>query len=398
MTKGEDHLAHSQQCVDWWEAILRATGGGLRVDKSFWIFVDFSFRQGAWKYRSTQQLPGQLWATNHDGQRMALKRIEPSQGEITLGVGIAMDGNNRDEKQYLVDKAGEYTDQLRSGLIRKQDAWYSFKTSFLKTLEYPMEAVSLLLADWNEVVQPVMGILLQKCGFASTFPRKLVWTSLKYQGLGARHPFYSMLIKHLRVLLEEPLHGSNAGTQLIVTMEDLRCEAGCPGHFSDIPPAILSSAALTDCWIKHLLLRMQVLGIRLEDPLPTISIKREGDTFLMEYFLHSPLATTDIRDLLHCCQFLGVHTVADLASADGKSIRPSAWAGNRMNRCYPSATNPRPPSRASLNWLLWQIAVRPLVVSSQDLSLRSPLHLWLCSPHTLGNFAIPLVKIAFSFA
>jgi hypothetical protein len=242
-TKGEDHLAHSQQCVDWWEAILRATGRGLRVDKSFWIFVDFRFRQGAWKYRSRQQLPGQLWATNHDGQRMTLKRIGPSQGGITLGVVIAMDGNQRNAKLHLLDAAGEYADQLRSGLIRTKDAWYSFTTRFLKTLEYPMEAVSLSLADWDDVVQLVMGILLQKCGFASTFPRKLVWTSLKYQGLGAPHPFYSMLLKHLRMLLEEPLHGSNAGTQLIVTMEDLRREAGYPGHFPDIPPDILGSAA-----------------------------------------------------------------------------------------------------------------------------------------------------------
>jgi hypothetical protein len=54
LTKGEDHIAHSQQCVDCWEAILRATGGGLRVDTSFWIFVDFRFRQGDWKYRLIQ--------------------------------------------------------------------------------------------------------------------------------------------------------------------------------------------------------------------------------------------------------------------------------------------------------------------------------------------------------
>jgi hypothetical protein len=83
---------------------------------------------------------------------MALKRMEPSQGAITLGVSIAMDGNHRDEKLYLEDKAGEYADQLRAGLIKKEDAWYSFKSSFLKTLEYPMEAVSLLLADWDKVV------------------------------------------------------------------------------------------------------------------------------------------------------------------------------------------------------------------------------------------------------
>jgi hypothetical protein len=46
---------------------------------------------------------------------------------------------------------------------------------------------------------PAMGSLLQPCGIASTFHRKLVWTALKYQGLGAKHPFYLMLQKQLEV-------------------------------------------------------------------------------------------------------------------------------------------------------------------------------------------------------
>jgi hypothetical protein len=94
LTKGEDHLLHSQQCVDWWVSLLAATGDGLRVDKSFWVFIDFTFSNGGWKYRSAQRLSGQLLATHFDGQGMSLRRLELSQGEITLGVSIAMDGNN----------------------------------------------------------------------------------------------------------------------------------------------------------------------------------------------------------------------------------------------------------------------------------------------------------------
>jgi hypothetical protein len=98
-TKGEDHLSNSQQCVGWWVSLLAATGRGLRVDKSFWVFLDFTFSNRGWKYRSAHQLPGQLFATHFDGQRMSLRRLEPSQGEVTLGVSVAMDGNNRDEKE-----------------------------------------------------------------------------------------------------------------------------------------------------------------------------------------------------------------------------------------------------------------------------------------------------------
>jgi hypothetical protein len=265
LTKGEDHLQNSQSCVDWWVSLMEATGGGLRVDKSFWVFIDFEFRNGSWKYRSAQQMPGNLWTTHYDGQRMCLQQMEPSQGEVTLGVSIAMDGNNRDEKNYLSDKAMEYADQLRTGSINKQDAWYFFTSSFLKTLEYLMETVSPSEQDWDEIMSPAMGILLQRCGIASTFPHKLVWTALKYQGLvGAKHPFYLMLQKQLAVILLEPQRGSHAWDQFMFGAEDLCREAGCPGHFADIPVAILTSPAVTKTWFKSLLLRLTRLGFRVK--------------------------------------------------------------------------------------------------------------------------------------
>jgi hypothetical protein len=135
---------------------------------------------------------------------MSLRQLEPSQGKITLGISIAMDGNNRDKKENLLDKTIEYADQLQSGAINKKDAWYSFTSSFMKTIEYPMEAVSFSEDDWDKILQPVMGILLQRSGIASTFPCKLVWTAEKCQGLGAQHPFYLMLLKQLSVVLIEP--------------------------------------------------------------------------------------------------------------------------------------------------------------------------------------------------
>jgi hypothetical protein len=59
-------------------------------------------------------------------------------------------------------------------------------------LEYPMEAACLSKSEWDEVMRPLLGITLQLCGIASTFPRDPMYTSLQFQGLGARHPFYRL--------------------------------------------------------------------------------------------------------------------------------------------------------------------------------------------------------------
>jgi hypothetical protein len=195
-----------------------------------------------------------------------------------------------------------------------------------------MGVLPLSLEDLDEIVQPALGILLQKCGIASTFPRKLIWTAKKYQGLGASHPYFAMLIKKLAVVLVEPQHGSNAATAFIVSVEDLRREAGFPGFLADIPNAILSSTVVTSCWIKHLLLHLQALHVRLEDPLLKLASQREDDIFLSEYFVRSEPTEEVLRDLLHCCQFLGAHTLANLATANGTRIRPLAWSGTLVAR------------------------------------------------------------------
>jgi hypothetical protein len=170
---------------------------------------------------------------------MALKRLEPLQGKISLGISIAtMDGNNRDEKLYLQNKVSEYAIQeLCAGAIKKLGGWF-LCVQFLKSLEYPTEAVSLSLKDWNEIVQEptMMSILLQKCGFASMFlPRTLVWTSKKYQGLG---PYYLMLLKQVWVGSVDRAAAMfpRRCSQLSFIAEALRRQAGFPRHMFPTSP------------------------------------------------------------------------------------------------------------------------------------------------------------------
>jgi Reverse transcriptase (RNA-dependent DNA polymerase) len=59
-TKAEDVLPEMQQFVEHWEGGLRATGGALRVDKSFWYLVDFPWVNNKWHYRSKEQMPGNI--------------------------------------------------------------------------------------------------------------------------------------------------------------------------------------------------------------------------------------------------------------------------------------------------------------------------------------------------
>jgi hypothetical protein len=49
-----------QKVFDTWEGLLRTTGGALRDDKSYWYLLDYNFRGGVWKYRSIEEMPGDI--------------------------------------------------------------------------------------------------------------------------------------------------------------------------------------------------------------------------------------------------------------------------------------------------------------------------------------------------
>jgi hypothetical protein len=59
-SKGESLVPQMQCILNVWEGLLRATGGALRDNKSYWYLLDYQFCQGVWKYRSIADMPGDI--------------------------------------------------------------------------------------------------------------------------------------------------------------------------------------------------------------------------------------------------------------------------------------------------------------------------------------------------
>jgi len=86
--------------------------------------------------------------------------------------------------------------------------------------------------------------------------------------------------------------------------------------------------------------------------LPTAA--REGDIFLMEFFVSQRLTPTVLTQLNACCFYLQVITLSDIVSANGKYITPEAKAGQKDS--YRTSTLEWPvqgrPNNAT--WQLWR--------------------------------------------
>jgi hypothetical protein len=291
-----------------------------------------------------------------------------------------MDGNWRKQTEILITKAMQYVTLLRMSHAYRDLTWYAFYTSFMKSLEYPMEAASLSKDQWNDVMKPLVGTVLQRCGIASTSPRDLLFTSLQYQGLGARHPYYQQEIKHLSVLITETANPESPTGQLLVgEAEDLRLELGLQGEFTDAPWDRLG-AAVTHTWLTHFLRFAAAHAISIHDPLPKLLPRREHDRCLMHELLKEEHSTEDLRMLISWRQYFDVTFLSEISNAAGTHLLKTVWDGTLPHCTADRTTRARPPPHRSLNLALWRRALGPFTLSSLNRQLRQPLGLWVSPP------------------
>ena len=127
-----------QAALHRWTGGLIATGGSIAPEKSFCYLIDFLWTGSTWEYRKLEDLPGEFTIQDKTGSTFPLQRYEVSHADKTLGVYIAMDGNEEEEIAYLTKVSTKFGQQLRTAKCEKNAAIYALQFSFMKTLEYPM--------------------------------------------------------------------------------------------------------------------------------------------------------------------------------------------------------------------------------------------------------------------
>ena len=243
-TTAEDILDDAQRMLNTWEGLLEATGGALRPEKCFWYMIDFYYTQGKWKYKKQSQMPGILTVSNG----VEIKRYDLSEAQETLGVFAAVDGNWEEQKKQLIKKSNIFANQLKQESILPEDVWYCFTRSYFPAQNHVLQATYITQEQWDEILAPVLSVALRKSKIASTFPRKLIFTSTQLQGLGIYHPYYNQHITQMEIVMSQPRFGSHLGGLINGMAMEVRREAGTFGFLGDIPKEILTNV-VTPGWL-----------------------------------------------------------------------------------------------------------------------------------------------------
>ena len=118
-----------------------------------------------------------------------------------LGVFLAIDGSNKTQVQHMRRIAEEWSDKVRVGHLTRFDAWTAFNTTVMKTLEYPLLALTLTQEEYNSVMAPVISGGLSNMGICKAMARSLVYGPVKNQGLGINKLFTTHGILHVKELI-----------------------------------------------------------------------------------------------------------------------------------------------------------------------------------------------------
>jgi hypothetical protein len=106
-----------QLALDTWEGGLKASGGAIVPEKTFWYLVSFKWVGRNWMYQSIDDAPGSLYVNDIHGNRKLLRRLEPTQAEVTLGVALAPDGSMTQQTANMKSASIKWADAMRTGTI-----------------------------------------------------------------------------------------------------------------------------------------------------------------------------------------------------------------------------------------------------------------------------------------
>jgi hypothetical protein len=375
---GEDLIPEMQQAVNAWEQGITATGGSLVPGKSYWGLLDHKWDSQAakWSLKTIEETPGDISIRKVESDDMEiLRRVEPAEAVKTLGVMLNLEGTDKAEATYLRGKAEAWAENIRTGVLTKNDAWYALNTTVMKTMEYPMAAICLSKKQWDHVMAPVLEAGLNLLQFSRKFPRDMVYGPKKLQGLGVKDPYIGQGLTWIKTLLHHGGRETMTGALLRSSMEYLHLEVGTGSPFFQDNYEVWSDL-VTDCWLKHVWQFQQEQSLRVDHTVPVVMKQTEHDAFLMPLFVKHGYLANDLRLLNQCRCFLQVLTVADVLVADGSKFCEDAMQGVRNDSRRLAYNWPRTERPANRHWVRWRQALRQILAVSLNRSSTWSLGKW----------------------
>jgi hypothetical protein len=343
-----------QHGLDTWEGLIRATGGALVNEKSRWWFVDFSFaNNGDWRYKTKDELEGELSALDVDGTRKPIQRLEYNDPFETLGVKLDPTGSDDAIISDMHQWAQDWCTKIRRSFLHEHEVHIALQMTIQKKLEYPLTVINPSRQTCDRIMHRILKTALPKSGYNSHFPRKALYGPGKMMG-GELHNLYATMVgKHLYEILTEAPYDSPTGNLLRTSIEQCKVELGLGGDLFTHDYKKLHHL-VTECWITKVWQELHLNDIVLHQCTPNLRLRCTNDHFIMDAFIHTGYKRRLLHDLNQCRIYLQVTTVSDMTNGTGTQLLPQALHCERYHDIllptYIWPIQPEPNLRQKSEW------------------------------------------------
>jgi hypothetical protein len=383
-----------QRMLNHWEGGLRATGGALVPEKSYWYGIDFHWDPATytWHYKSIADLPGSLQLRNHQQDWVTLQRLEVSDAQETLGIFAGVDGNQDAQVAKLDTQILAWSDKINTKQLTKTEIWMSLRLGIAKSLRYPLTATTLSKTDCYGLQKPLLKAALNALGFPPTFPHTVVFAPPSILGLGVPNMWNDQGIDHITAILKhgDSPHRNITGCLQRDEVARLRLELGLPGNATQYDYKKLHLCT-TKVWFHISWQFCNDHHLTLQDTLPDLPLKRRQDQYIMLAFLRYGYSAKNLHKLNLCRLWVRAVTLADITTGDGRFLQKQCQDRNyrRPPLAYEWPKTMKPDAHC---WKLWLSAIQTCFLRPDDphKKLRNPLGKWTHLPSDWDWFYSPL--------
>lgn len=363
-----------------WNDLLSTTGGALEVPKCKLLLAHYAFTAtGAPILTHTAPDVMPIHVTPTPGsQPLRLEYPSPFDARKTLGCWKGPSGNQNKALVAITKNAKQRAELVAASPLTPPYARKYYEAVFWSSVTYSFCVNFIPKAKLDALQQQVTRPFLQKMGYSSRTPRAIVYGPRSNGGIGLKSFYDKQGAGQVCLFLKHWRHNSGVQTHLIIALAWLQKLSGLGKPILSNPSIPLPH--LPAGWITSMRGFLCKIGGSMElDRDLSVPLQREGDFHLMEDIIQShDFTPKEIRYISACQQYLQVHTISDLALADGIQIDRSIVAGNpsilSSKSNHLEVHQPKPDS--SVVWTTWRKACRRWYWT-HTCELKSPLGKWL---------------------
>ncbi len=253
-----------------------------------------------------------------------------------------------------------YAGKIAGSNLSREEALGSYLLYFIPQISFPLPVLTLSEQQCKNIQSPALLAVLPKLHFNRHTARSIIHGPELYGGLNLPTVYFLQCNGQLQLLVSHLCTQDKTANLILIFMSTLQLLVGSATLFFNLTfpkyAKWIEQSLLTFIW--QCVSRVK-FSLRIKQAW-TPSLQRENDIMIIDHFISLNYKPKDLQSLNRCRLYLQALTLADLVSADGRTMIPETVNGYRLvdrrsTLKWPVQQRPSPQA-----WKLWSSALHYL--------------------------------------